>query len=127
MRNTLRIFKALSDPTRLRIVMLLLQRNLCVCELLFILKMEQSRISHQLRILRDTDLVEDIRQGKWIIYRIPKSVKSQLKSTLKSALDRNAESWKVVDKDRKNMEICQKKQIRKRGISLELAEKISEI
>jgi ArsR family transcriptional regulator len=126
MRNTLRIFKALSDPTRLRIVMLLLQRDLCVCELLFILKMEQSRISHQLRILRDADLVEDIRQGKWIIYRIPKSVKSQLKSILKNALDRNSESWKVVDKDRKNMEICRKKQIRKRGISLELAEKIDE-
>jgi len=88
--------------------------------------MEQSRISHQLRILRDTDLVEDIRQGKWIIYRVPKSVKSQLKSILKSALDRNSESWKVVDIDRKNMEICLKKQIRKRGISLELAEKINE-
>lgn len=74
MRKTLKIFKALSDPTRVRILMLLISQDLCVCELVFILKMEQSRISHQLRILRDSDLVEDLRQGKWIIYRIPEII-----------------------------------------------------
>jgi ArsR family transcriptional regulator len=63
MKDTLKILKALADPTRLRIISLLLRRDLCVCELMFILKMEQSRISHQLRILRDADLVEDKREG----------------------------------------------------------------
>ncbi len=59
MKEAIKIFKALSDPTRLRILLLLLKRNLCVCELMFILKMEQSRLSHQLKILKDADLVED--------------------------------------------------------------------
>lgn len=106
--------------------MLLLNRDLCVCELLFILNMEQSRISHQLRILRDADLVEDIREGKWIIYRIPKTVKSKLKSIIKTSLDKTSENFKDIEKDRKNMEICLRKQIRKRGISAELAEKTNE-
>ncbi len=126
MKKTLKIFKALSDPTRLRILMLLLHRELCVCELLFILNMEQSRISHQLRILRDADLVEDIREGKWIVYRIPKTVKIKLKSILEASLDRNTENLKIKEKDRKNMEICLKKQLRKRSVSAELAEKINE-
>jgi len=67
MKHTLKVFKALSDPTRLRILLLLLQRELCVCELAFILEMEQSRISHQLRVLRNADLVEDIR-GREVDY-----------------------------------------------------------
>jgi len=71
MRQVIKVFKALSDPTRLCILMLLLQRELCVCELVFTLKMEQSRVSYQLRVLRDADLVEDIREGKWTKYRIP--------------------------------------------------------
>ncbi len=71
MADMLRVFKSLSDRTRLRIVRLLLERDLCVCELMFVLGMAQSRISHQLRILRDAGLVEDTRDGQWIIYRIP--------------------------------------------------------
>ena len=70
MRDVLRFFKSLSDPTRLRILHLLMHNDLCVCELTSILKMEQSRISHQLRILRNAELIEDRREGKWIIYRI---------------------------------------------------------
>jgi ArsR family transcriptional regulator len=72
------VFKALSDPTRLRIIRLLLERNLCVCELMFILGMAQSRVSHQLRILRDSGLVEVTREGQWIIYRLPLRIKAKV-------------------------------------------------
>lgn len=71
MTRTVKIFKALADPTRLRIMLLLQVRELCVCELTYILGMEQSRVSHQMRILREAGLVEDLRQGRWMIYRIP--------------------------------------------------------
>jgi ArsR family transcriptional regulator len=71
MTNAVKIFKALADPTRLRIMLLLQVRELCVCELTYILKMEQSRVSHHMRILREAGLAEDIRQGRWMIYRIP--------------------------------------------------------
>ena len=78
MTEILAIFKALSDPTRLRIILLLLERDLCVCELTYILKMSQSRVSHQLRILRDAGLAEDRRKGKWMIYGIPRDRRSAL-------------------------------------------------
>jgi len=67
MGQTVKTFKALSDQTRLRILALLLRQELCVCELTTALEMEQSRISHQLRVLRNAGLVEDTRDGKWII------------------------------------------------------------
>lgn len=70
MTNAVKIFKALADPTRLRIMLLLQVRELCVCELTYILGMEQSRVSHQMRILREAGLTEDLRQGRWMIYRI---------------------------------------------------------
>jgi ArsR family transcriptional regulator, arsenate/arsenite/antimonite-responsive transcriptional repressor len=69
--DAVKIFKALADPTRLRIMLLLQVRELCVCELTYILGMEQSRVSHQMQILREAGLVEDLRQGRWMIYRIP--------------------------------------------------------
>ncbi len=68
------VFKALADGTRLRILLLLLKRELCVCELCYALDMEQSRVSHQMKVLRDAGLVADTRQGRWIIYRLPAGV-----------------------------------------------------
>lgn len=65
-----KLFRALADETRLRIYLLLLKGELCVCELVDILNMEQSRISHSLRILREASLIDDRREGKWIIYSV---------------------------------------------------------
>lgn len=64
------IFKALSDPTRLKIIYVLSKSSLCVCDIANILKMTQSAISHQLRILRDLKLVKYQRKGKLIIYSL---------------------------------------------------------
>jgi ArsR family transcriptional regulator, arsenate/arsenite/antimonite-responsive transcriptional repressor len=114
MKNIVKVFKALSDATRLRIVLLLAERNLCVCELVFILKMEQSRISHQLRILRDADLVEDIREGRWIIYRIPEAVRGALKPLLERfAGGKLAESQEAL-RDLEALDICLREEVRKK-------------
>lgn len=114
MRQAIKVFKALSDPTRLRILMLLLQKELCVCELVFALKMEQSRISHQLRILKDADLIEDIRNGKWTIYRIPKKTRNNLRTLFEKILEENFFDSEELKNDKKNLEICLKEEIRKR-------------
>lgn len=114
MRQAVKVFKALSDPTRLRILMLLLQRELCVCELVFSLKMEQSRISHQLRILRDADLVEDIRDGKWTNYRIPKKTRKNLIALFEKTLKETFSGSEEFQEDRDNLKICLKEEIRKR-------------
>jgi ArsR family transcriptional regulator len=63
-------FKALSDPTRLRIVSLLAEDELCVCHLAAALDMTQSAVSHQLRALRDLRLVRWRRQGRQIFYTL---------------------------------------------------------
>ena len=63
-------FKALSDPTRLRVVSLLAGAELCVHELAAGLGMEQSAISHQLRTLRDLRLVRWRREGRQIFYTL---------------------------------------------------------
>ena len=60
-------FKALSDPTRVRIVSLLAEAELCVCDLAAVLGMSQSAVSHQLRTLRD---LRRRREGRQIFYTL---------------------------------------------------------
>lgn len=112
MKNALRIFNALSDATRLRIILLLLERDLCVCELLFVLKMSQSRISHQLRILRDAGLVEDKREGQWMIYGIPAQTRKSLRLVLGAFSMNDPSAAGEIAADRDNLRICLKKGFR---------------
>ena len=118
MKKVNEIFKALSDPTRLRIIMLLLENELCVCELMFILKMEQSRISHQLRFLKYAGLVEDRRDGRWIIYSISREKRKLLKFILKEALAKELKASQEIKQDLKNLQRCLKKDMRKVSCSL---------
>lgn len=118
MKQTLKIFKSLSDSTRLRILLLLLQRELCVCELTFILEMEQSRISHQLRVLRNADLVEDIREGKWIIYRVTEDKKIDLKLIFDQLIGDDLRELEDVAEDHKKLQASQKNSIRNYPTSL---------
>ncbi|MEX1301148.1 MAG: metalloregulator ArsR/SmtB family transcription factor [Desulfotignum sp.] len=64
------IFKALSDPTRLKIVLALLNREHCVCDIAVLCNQSDSAVSHQLRILRTMKIVKNRRQGKIIYYSI---------------------------------------------------------
>ena len=70
MRDLLIVFNALSDTTRIRILKLLEKRTMCVCELTAVLGIRQPSVSHHLKILKDAGLVEDIRNGQWIDYRL---------------------------------------------------------
>jgi ArsR family transcriptional regulator len=65
------LFKALADTTRLRMLMLLvMEGELCVCELTHALDEIQPKISRHLAQLRESGVVQDRRQGQWIYYRI---------------------------------------------------------
>ena len=68
MKRETSIFKALSDETRLRIMKLLLKKELCVCEIEAALNLPQSKVSRHLTVLRSVGLVEDRRAGTWIFY-----------------------------------------------------------
>jgi ArsR family transcriptional regulator len=80
------LFHALSDPTRLRALMLLTaEKELCVCELTHSLGLSQPMISRHLASLREAELVSDRRAGKWVYYRLhpdlPKWVRNVLTDT----------------------------------------------
>jgi DNA-binding transcriptional ArsR family regulator len=64
------IFKALSDPTRLKIVLSLLSQEHCVCDIAAICGQSDSAISHQLRLLRTLKIVKNRREGKIMYYTI---------------------------------------------------------
>ncbi len=67
----LHLFKNLSDDTRLSLVLLLREKGeLCVCELTSILKESQPKVSRHLALLRESGLLLDRRDGKWIYYRL---------------------------------------------------------
>jgi DNA-binding transcriptional ArsR family regulator len=65
-----RFFKALADETRLKILSLLRAREMCVCEIMIALNLTQPTTSHHLRILEGAGLVKDLREGKWVFYKI---------------------------------------------------------
>ncbi len=64
------VFKSLSDPTRLRIISLLYEKEVCVTDLAAALKMEQSTISHQLRDMRQAGWVQYRRDGRHVFYTL---------------------------------------------------------
>jgi DNA-binding transcriptional ArsR family regulator len=64
------VFAALADPTRVRVLLALAAEPLCVCELTEIAGVSQSAVSHQLRLLRELDLVAWDRDGKRAVYRL---------------------------------------------------------
>ncbi len=63
-------FKALADNTRLRIILALEQGEMCVCDLAAFLAVSESAVSHQLRLLRQLQLVTNRRQGPVLYYRL---------------------------------------------------------
>ena len=70
MNDLVMIFKALSDETRLRIIKLLEQGELCVCDITAALDMVQPKVSFHLSALKDAGLIKDRKQGKWVHYSL---------------------------------------------------------
>ena len=68
MRKQAKIFQALSDTNRLRILKMLEVRPLCVCEITEVLKLATSTVSKHLSILRDAGFIIDEKEGKWVNY-----------------------------------------------------------
>ena len=65
-----KLFKALGDKTRLRMIYLLRTKELCVCEIMAALDLTQPTASHHLGILENAGIVKDRKEGKWVFYSI---------------------------------------------------------
>jgi ArsR family transcriptional regulator len=66
MEEFIKVMKALSDSSRIKIIKLLQRRNLCVCEIQEALKLSQSTVSKHLKILEKAGLVVSFREGQWV-------------------------------------------------------------
>ena len=64
------LFKVIGDSTRIRILFVLFEAEVCVCDLAEVLHMTQSAVSHQLKILKQNKLVKSRREGKSIFYSL---------------------------------------------------------
>jgi len=73
MDDLLNMFDILSDRTRLRILLLLRNHELCVCEIFGALNLSQPRVSRQLAVLKQSRIIKDRREGKWIYYQMNES------------------------------------------------------
>jgi ArsR family transcriptional regulator len=85
-----RVFKALSDPVRLRLLSLIASYGggeACVCDLTGTFDVSQPTISHHLRVLREAGLVDCERRGTWVYYWILPGALTQLASLLQAAPD----------------------------------------
>ena len=93
MRQLARVFKALSDETRLRILNLLIERECCVCEVMQALDISQTRASRNLSILYNSGFVKAKRSGMWVLYSIDaENIPEKyplLIDTLKKSLENN--------------------------------------
>src|SRR5512139_166168 len=93
MKTTARMFKALSDETRLRILCLLLDGELCVCDLMAVLQLPQSTVSRHLAYLKNAGWVVDHRCGIWVNYSIVEKGNALQKSLVESL----RENWPVLE------------------------------
>lgn len=74
MKKIADFYKALGDEVRLKILHMLSEQEMCVCEIIDKLDMSQPAVSHHLKVLRQAGLVKDSRDGKWIYYSLNGSV-----------------------------------------------------
>jgi ArsR family transcriptional regulator len=82
MKEFIRVMKALSDPTRVKILKILEKRYMCVCELQTAISAAQSTTSKHLKILEDAGLVESKKDGLWVNYTIADGSQSPFAASL---------------------------------------------
>ena len=76
MRDFLFLTKALADTQRLRALLALARRELCVCQLIELLGLAPSTVSKHMAILQQARLVDSRKEGRWVYYRLPKKPES---------------------------------------------------
>lgn len=103
MRNFIRAVKALSDETRIRILNLILQRECCVCEVLEVLDISQTRASRNLGMLYDAGFLKQRRDGLWSHYSIDVEGMDQYHLELIEAIKTAVKDNQIVMQDLKRL------------------------
>ena len=108
MRDIIRAAKSLSDETRLRILNLLLLRECCVCEVMQVLNISQTRASRNLNILYETGFLKVRREGLWAYYSIDKFDRQKFLPLLLNAVELGLQGNKIASLDRKHLKNAQR-------------------
>lgn len=95
MEKLVSVLKALSDETRLRIISLLYEKELCVCDIMEILQISQAKASRHLIYLKNSGLVKDRKYAQWVYYSIIKDESIQFLDSLVYENLRNLEPYKT--------------------------------
>ncbi len=114
MQNFIQVMKALGDPNRVKIVKMLQERPLCVCEIVAALEIAQSRVSKHLKVLEEAGMVYSVKDGLWVNYYVTDGRNSPyiavLLGNLRHWLNEDAEIADLMVRlpgiDRQN--VCQK-------------------
>jgi ArsR family transcriptional regulator len=102
MEQLAQLYKALSEETRLRIMMLLTQGELCVCDIQAVLDEPQSKVSRHLAYLKHSGLVSSKRVGVWMHYLIKDSADKTCKEQL-AFMEKNLSKLPLFDADREKL------------------------
>lgn len=86
MQNFVQVMKALSDASRVSILMMLRKREMCACEITPLLGLAQPTVSRHLKVLKDAGLILTRREGIWINYRLPEGPENLLVAALLNGL-----------------------------------------
>lgn len=100
MRETLRVTKALADPQRVRILMMLRPGELCVCQIVEVLGLASSTVSKHLSVLAAADLVISRKEGRWAYYRLPDPDAKGLTQPALDWLSDSLQTDRQIQKDR---------------------------
>lgn len=95
MKEFIRVMKAVSDPTRVKILKILEKRMMCVCELQAAIGIAQSTTSKHLKLLEDAGLVESHKEGLWVNYTLSDGRQSPFAASLLG----NLRHWLNEDSD----------------------------
>jgi DNA-binding transcriptional ArsR family regulator len=106
MDELIKVLKAFAYPSRIRITKLLEKKEFCVCELALILGIGQSRVSRHLKILKNAGIVDNVRKGKWIEYKLSKGKQNaKLLCIISGCLNDNS---KIIEDSKKAKKIRKK-------------------
>lgn len=97
-KEVVRIFKALGDENRLHILELIGSNQVCACKLLEHLKIGQPTLSHHMKILCESGIVEGTKEGKWIYYKMNMEKYMQVVSFLENNFKNNCQISIKCDK-----------------------------
>ena len=103
MRELTKILKVLSDDSRLRVLSLLMERECCVCEVMQVMEISQSKASRILSALHDAGLLSLRREGRWALYSVDKEGMKGYVSDILAGVTKALEGHHLVVQDREKL------------------------